>query len=291
MAFIFVQYWGPLATIPEVFMGDQPSRSQPVGDFSNPSQTSSANVSQLPNPGLYDENEARTAQHGTFQSIPPQAGYSPNQPYPIQQQASQSRQEHFGMSSLNSALPDVSYQNYNQLSTQRYPPSSSASALAYQTQNIAQFGNTPTMGQPAANIPYNMPYQAQFHGIYAPGHVPSPQQLQPAAASGTQFYGQGYAGQGQQTGPPFFIQPSQYAPQGHMYSANPAVAQYGGRGGFVTGSRVTPQQRSNEYLGGGSSAPGRPSSIGKSPAPFKDLLYLHTVPALEYRSWSFTHSP
>ena len=264
MAFIFVQYWGPLPTIQEVFMGDTPVGSQPVGDYSNPSQTARANVSQLSSPGLYDESEARRAQHGAFQSTSSHSGHSPNQPYPPQQHTSQSRQEPFGMTSLSSALPDVSYQSYNQLAPQRYPPSPSSSALAFQMQNIPQFGNPSAMGQPAGNAPYNIPYQAQYQGMYAQGHAPSPQHLQSTTPSGTQFYhGQGFIGQPQQPGSPFFIQPSQYGPQGHMYATSPSVAQYGVRGSFPNESRVLPQQRSNEYLGGGSSAPGRSSSIGK----------------------------
>jgi hypothetical protein len=273
MAFIPLQYWGPLPTIQEVFMGDIPTGSQPIGDFSNSSQTIRANVPQLSSPGPYDENEVRKGQHGAFQSTAWQAGYSPNQPHPSQQHASQSKQNPFGMTSLSNALLDVSHQNYAQLAPQRYLPNPSSAAVVYQMQNIPQFGSPSEIGPPAGNTPYNIPYQAQYQGIYATGHAPSPQHLQSGTPSGNQFYpDQGVMGQPQQPQQPgstFFIQTNQYGLQG-MYTASSSVSQYGVRGSFSGESRVSPQQRSNEYLRGSTNTPGRSSTISKFSRPTKN---------------------
>jgi len=236
MAFIWVQVWGPLSTTNGFIMGDVPLGSQSLGRDSN---MASRPESTLPSSSdQFDESEERKQRQGSN----PQS-----QAYTQQQQLPQTRMDSFNMNSIGATLPDLSYQNYGQLQPQRYALGhSSSTGLIYQLPNPPQFSTAQTLA-PSSNSPYNIPYQGQYQGMYAPGHTPSPPHLQ---SSTSQFYqNQAFMPQQQQQGSAYFIQSSQYSPQGHMYPPVPSPTQYGPRSGFSGGDpRLQAQQRTNEYL-------------------------------------------
>lgn len=177
-----------------------------------------------------------------------QIGYAQGQQYPPQQQPSQTRPEAFNLGSLNTALPDPSYQNYGPL-PQRYAPAPSPSGPVYQMQNNTQYAayHIPN----PANVPY--PYQAQYQGGYVTSSAGS------QAAIGKQPYHQGFVQQQQPFGSPYYIQPSQYSHPNQIYPGMHQPAQYGVRGNRSGENRIPPQQRTNDYLG-----PVRSSSTGES---------------------------
>jgi hypothetical protein len=258
MAFILVQFWGPLPTIYEGFMGDTPAGQQPLGHSTRPDSARPSSTSP------FDESDGRKGFQGGSQTHASQGNFPNVQPFSAQQHGAQGRQEHFNMASLGNALPDMSYMNYSNVSPQRYPSGPSPSPHVYQLQNIPQLGGPPPMSPPATNLPYNVPYQAQYQNMYAPSHNQATGSSQSGLNAGNQFY-QGQPFLGQQPVSPYFIQQGQYAPQSQMYSGSPSSGQYGSRGAFIGDNRPLPQQRGGEYQGGSSSAvvPGRSSSIGK----------------------------
>lgn len=259
MAFIFVQYWGPLPTIYEGFMGDIPPTSQPGGNLTNNHQGSGMISSEFPSPRVFENND------------PGKAYYSAPSPSQLQQQQGQQhmRPDSFAMNPLSASLPDVSYQNYH-LPGQRFQSNSPASTILYQVPNIPQFAGQAPMNQPGS-APYNIQFQPQYQNVYAPHYnsnhpQQSPHQLSGATPGTNQIYqNQGFMGpsQMQQPASPYFVQTGQYG-QGQVYSGNNGGAQYGSRGNF---QGAIPQQRSNDFSGGAysNSQPGRPSSIGKLP--------------------------
>ncbi|CZR50729.1 uncharacterized protein PAC_00603 [Phialocephala subalpina] len=263
MAFIWVQVWAPLPTIHETFMTDTPTGSQPDGNLPNSSQPSRQNVQHLTTAVSYDGSEVRRGYHGSSQSNTP--GSFPSVPsFPQQQSASPGRQDSFGMSSLGSALPDA-FQGYSNIPSQRYPVNHPASPPQYHQQN-AQYAVPAGMTSTTGSIPYNIQYQPQYQGMYAPAHSQSPTNLGVAAVMGSQFYqGQPYMVSPQQSGS-FYVQPSQYGVQNQMFPNNASTGQYGVRGGFGVDARLATQHRGTEYLsgtsGGGNS--GRSASIASS---------------------------
>lgn len=213
--------------------------------------------------GIYEDNEARRGQSGT----PLESNIPLSQLYQQQQFSSNTRAGSFAMNSLTTTLPDLSYQNYNQLQTQRFVSAPSSSGLVYQMPNVQQFPSAQALG-PSGNTQYNMPYQGQFQGhfsgLYAQGHSPTPPHLHhTGSATSNQFYlNQGFMGQQQQQSSPYLMQPGQYSPQGQMYPPVPSPGQYGARNSFSEDTRFQ-IQRPNEslglnYSGGGT---GRSSSI------------------------------
>jgi hypothetical protein len=259
MAFVVVQFWGPLPTINEVFMGDTSSTPQPPGDFTNVPQGTRSNGSQPSSQGPYSENETRRGpQPLSAQSS--QIGYPQMQAYSSQQHIQYPRPEIFNMAAIGNALPDLAYQGYGQVSSQRYPQSPASPGVLYQLQNVPQYTGAPNISPSPAT--YNMTHPAQYQGMYGAGHAGSAQQLSSGTAAGNQFYhNQGFEGQQQQQGSPYLVQPSQYASQGQIYGGSPS--QYGMRSSFSGDSRLPGQQRPNEYLvasAGGSN--GRSGSIG-----------------------------
>ena len=261
MAFIIVQFWGPIPTITEVFMGDTLSGSLPSGDPANAPQGMQSNFSQSSGRDPYNENETRRGQHAhSGQSL--RAGYTSMQTYSSQQQQhlQHARPEGFNMAALGIALPDLAYQTYGNAPSQRYPQGPNSPGLLYQLQNAPQYASDSPVNPSTAA--YNVPYQGQYHwqGMY--GTTNEGQHLS-SAAPGCQFYNsQGFAGQQQQQGSPYLVQINQYGSQSPMYSGSPS--QYGARGSFPSDSRHSGQQRGAEYLGVSQGGPTeRPSSIGR----------------------------
>jgi hypothetical protein len=263
MAFIWVQVWAPLPTSNSGFiMGEAPSRSQTTSRNFNMAHSTRQEPMQPSPSDQYEGTERRKELQETF----PQANYSNPLLYsPPQQQQPPMRADSFSMNSLGSALPDLSYQSYGQLSSQRYAPGASSSNLLYQLPNTTQFVGAQGINS-SGNSPYSMPYQGQYPGIYATGH--GPPHMQSSTSPTNQFYHnqafqQQQQQQQQQQNPPYFMQPNQYTPQGQMYSQ--LQSQYGQRNNFVGDPRLQSQQRANEYLGinYASGVDGRSSSIGK----------------------------
>ena len=259
MAFMVVQYWGFLPTINEVFMGDIPPAPQPPGDLSGDAQGRRSNVSQPSSQGLYSENETRRGQQQPSPAQSSQLNYPQMQAYSSQQHVQHARPEGFNLTSLGNALPDLSYQGYGQVSPQRYSQGPASPGMLYQFQNVPQYTGAPSVSPSSAT--YNMPYPAQYQGMYGAGHPGSAQHLSPGAQASSQFYhNQGFIGQQPQQGSPYLVQPSQYGPQGQIYSGSPS--QYGMRGTFSGDSRLSGQQRSNEYLAASAGGQSGRSSLG-----------------------------
>jgi hypothetical protein len=265
MAFILVQFWGLLLTNYEGFMGDTPTgRPAGEGDFARTTHVAGTNSAQPSSPSPFDESDGRKVFQGGSQTYGPQVNYPNIQSFPTQQYGSQSRQDHFNMAALGTALPDMSYINYSNVSPQRYPSGPSPSPHVYQLQSIPQIGGPPSMSPPATNLSYNLPYQAQYQGMYVPGHSPPPAGSQSGLNTGSQFY-QGQVFLAQQPGSPYFIPQGQYGPQNQMYSGSPSSAQYGSRAAFIGDNRLLPQQRGSNHQAGSPNdgAQGRSSSICK----------------------------
>ncbi|KAE8452120.1 hypothetical protein EG329_001587 [Mollisiaceae sp. DMI_Dod_QoI] len=263
MAFLWIQVWGPLPTIYEGFMTDTPGGSQPVGDLPNSSQGTRPNVSNLATAASYDGSEARRGYHGPSPSNTPQGSFPTVHSFPPQSNASPGRQDPFSMTTLGSALPET-FQSYGNMSSQRYSSSQSASPLQYQPPG-AQFTLPAGMTSQSPTAPYNMQYQSQYQGMYAPSHSQSPPNLGLAAGMGGQFYqGQTYMSPPQQPGSSFFVQPGQYSVQNQIFQSNAPAGQYGIRGGFGVDPRLTSQQRGMEYLGGPPVGANPASSSGQS---------------------------
>lgn len=256
MAFVFVQFWGPLPTIHEVFMGDVPPHRQPSGEFTSAPQGTRPSVSQSSGRSTYNENETRTGQPAP--SAPsPQPGYPPMQPYSSQQHIQHARSENFNMNALGNALPDLAYQSYGHVPPQRYPQGPASPGVLYQVQNVPPYTGAPSVSPSSAT--FNMQYQGQYQGMYATGNPA--QHLQPGAAGGQFYPNQGFVGHQQQQGSPYLVQPTQYGVQSQMYTGSPS--QYGMRGSFSGETRLPGQQRATEFLGASAAGPaGRSSSIG-----------------------------
>lgn len=244
-------------------MTDNTAGSQPDGNLPNSSQASRQNVPNLATTVSYDSNEVRRGYHGSSQSNTPQGSFPTAPSFPQQQNPSPGRQDSFGMNSLGSALPEV-FQGYSNMPSQRYPINHSTSPAQYHQQNT-QFAGPTGMPSPSGSMPYNIQYQPQYQGMYAPTHSQSPTNIGAAAAMGSQFYqGQGYMVSPQQSGS-FFVQPNQYGVQNQMFAANASAGQYGVRGGFGVDARLATQHRGTEYLTGSTGGnSGRSASIGKS---------------------------
>jgi hypothetical protein len=256
MAFVFVQFWGPLPTIHEVFMGDTPPHRQPSGDFTNAPQGTRPPVSMASGRGSYNENETRTGQSAP--SAPsPQPGYPPMQSYSPQQHIQPTRPENLNMNALGNALPDLAYQGYGHVPPQRYSQNPAASSgLLYQVQNVSPYSGAPNISPSSAT--FNMQYQGQYQGMYGTGNPA--QHLQPGTTGGQFYPNQGFVGHQQQQGTPFLVQPNQYGRQSQMYAGSPS--QYGMRANFSGESRPG-QQRAADFPGASTAGPaGRSSSIG-----------------------------
>jgi hypothetical protein len=253
-------------------MGDTPTSSQPIGNFSNAPQSRRTNFSQSSSQGLYGENYAvRTVPQG-FPSPPPQTGYPPMQFYLNQQHVQHSASEAFNMNSLGTALPDPSYQGYGYVPPQRYSQGLASPGAMYQLQNAPQYTGALT-GMNPSSVAYNIQYRNQYLGLYVSGHTQSAEHLQTGTAPGSQYYyGQGFAGQPQQQQvSPHLMHPSQYGPPSRISAGSPP--QYGMRSSFSGDSRLSGQQRTSEHLRGspGSGLTGRSTSnggkFGQHPAP------------------------
>jgi hypothetical protein len=261
MSFVFITVWTSLPTIHEGSMGDPPTGSLPLGDYSNPPSGPTVNVSEPLNLGTYEETEGNKGLHGNSPLSTSQGGHASMQSFP----SHQARQEHFNMTSLGTALPDISYQNYSNLPGHRYPSAPPHSPLLYQMQNVPQFTGSSAMSPPNTNLAYNFQYQNQYPGLYASGQTPPPPNLQAGMNATSQFYqGQGLIGH-QQPGSNFFVQQGQYASQGQVYAGHTAAGQFGTRGSFTGDDRLVVQQRGNDFVAGGYSggSAGRSGSIGE----------------------------
>jgi len=250
-------------------MGDIPIQSQPAGNIPDPGNA--APVSALNQ--NHDSEERRDSFENTLPSAS-RGNYPSMQSFASQHQAPHGRREPFDMTSMGSSLPDISYQNYSSMPSQRYPGGTSVSQYAYQLQNVPQFASPPVINPSPTNIPYNMQYQSQYPGVYMTGQSQSPANLQAGLNTAHQYYqSQGFAGQHQQPGSQFFIQQGQYGTLGHMYPPISAAGTYSPRGAFAGDNRISPQQRSLENQGSASAgvSPGRSSSIGKQMSLFEAL--------------------
>jgi hypothetical protein len=261
MAFILVQFWGPLPTIHEAFMGGQPPGSLFSSDYLTSSQGTRPKLPHVSTSSSPSDIEPRRGVQGIQQSSFPHNSYPQAQSYSAQQHASQGRPDPFNLTSLGGALSDSSYQPLNSPSP-RKPSGQSPSPLVYQMQGMPQYAGPQAINPQLANAPYNLQYQSQFLGMYTPNQVQSAQHLQSGTAGSQYFQGQAYMGQPQQAGSPFYVQPNPYGPQSQMYSGESPVAQYGMRSGFPGESRHP--QRGSEYPGTGfsSGAQGRSGSVG-----------------------------
>jgi hypothetical protein len=247
-------------------MGDTPT-GRPVidGDFQNTTAHGGrTNPAQRSSTSPFDESEGPKSFPGGSHAPGSQGNYPHGQSFPAQQHGSQSRQENFNMAPLGTALPDMSYMNYSNVSPQRYASGPSPSAHLYQLQNMPQLTGPASMNPPATNMPYNVQYQAPYQGMYVPAQNQSSANSQPGLNLGNQFY-QGQAFMGQTPVSPYFIQPGQYGPQSQMYSTSPSMGQYGPRGSFTGDNRPPPQQHSGEHQPGSliDGAQRRSSSIGE----------------------------
>ncbi|KAL3417282.1 YTH domain-containing protein [Phlyctema vagabunda] len=245
-------------------MGDLPRRAEPGGQFAN-HQSSGTSTSRFSTPGLYEGNEPESLPFG---SPNPTSTHESNASQHQQQHGQQIRPELFNMNSLGAALPDVSYQNYNLSSQQRFPPNSSAGPMIYQVPSMAQYAGQPSLTHPA-NSAYNMQYQPQYQGAYpqsypANQHTATSHQMHGGVQGGPQIYqNQAYVGQPplqQQAASPYFVQTGQYV-QNHIYAGAPTGAQFGARGNFQPGGAQ--QHRAPDYPGPGSSI-GKPNSTVSS---------------------------
>ncbi|TAQ83512.1 hypothetical protein B7494_g8153, partial [Chlorociboria aeruginascens] len=219
------------------------------GDIPTPS---GSNISQLPTPSPRgDADESRKSQSGA------------SQPHMPRQVSPQTQAEPFDMGSMSSALPDPSYQGYGQPRPQRYPSSQQPPVL-FQLQNVPQFVNQGSMN--AGLMPYNIPYQPHYQGVYNPNHpvqhhisgVPVPSQF---------YQNPGFIQQSpQQPGSNFFIQTAPFNPQGQGYGGSQSPVQYAPRNSFAGEGRGSSQPRGSEYLGGATST-ARSSGMASSPSP------------------------
>lgn len=259
MAWIWVQVpvWR-LPTIHESFMSDIPGGTPPVGDLHNAPQGSRSSSSQLPPTGPYDSSDPRRTYYPSPQPTAPQSNFQQMSTFSQQHNPQPGRQDSFGMSGLGSALPEV-YQNYGGSSSQqRYPSTHATSSLQYPQQNM-QYAVPAGM----TSSPYNVQFQPQYQGMYAP----NPNQSQSGHGAATtgmanQFYQAPYMNQTQQAASSFYAQAGQYA-GAQMMAGNVSAGQYGGRG-FAVDGRPT-QYRGTDYLPGpsGGGDPGRSASICK----------------------------
>jgi hypothetical protein len=264
-------------------MGDTPT-GRPVvdGDFQNTAHGGGANSTQRSSRSQFEESEGQSTFQGSLHA--PGSGshgnYPHGQSFPAQQHGSQNQQEQFNMAPLGTALPDMSYMNYSNASSQRYPSGPSPSAHLYQLQNMPQLGGPASISTPATNIPYNVQYQAPYQGMYVPGQSQSNPNSQPGLNIGNQFYqGQAFMGQAPMS-PPYFVQPGQYGSQSQMYSTSPSLGQYGARGPFTGDNRALPQQRSGEHqLGNPTDGVQRRSSTIGALETFRSMYIKLTNPA------------
>jgi hypothetical protein len=186
------------------------------------------------------------------------SNYNPNQSFPAQF-ASPHRTDAFSMGNIGAALPEVQYPNYNNSAEQQRQQGHTASN--YQMPNMSQFGGQQAQNSPIANMPYSLPYQNQFHGMYPAHHVSLPH-VQTAANSAPQFFqSPGYIGQLQQQIPPYFVPSGQYGHHGPQVYLSGA-AQTGVRGAIADGRQLSPQV--TEFSGGPPrvGGQGRPGSVG-----------------------------
>ena len=231
-------------------MGDTPTSSQPIGNFSNAPQSTRTNFSQPSSQGPYGENDAaaRTVPQGLPSPLP-QTGYPQMQSYLTQQHVQHSTPEAFNMNILGTALPDPGNHGFGYFPPQRYPPGLVSPGITYQVPNAYQYTGAST-GMSPSSVTYNIQYRNQYQGLYLSGHTPSAEHLQTGVAPGNQYYyGQGFAGQQQQQQiSPHLMHPNQYGPPGRIYAGNPP--QYDMRSSFSGDSSLSGQQHTSEQLGG-----------------------------------------
>lgn len=258
-------------------MGDTTAGAQPVGSNSNTAQNTTLPVSSLSLSGIYDNAPRKMTAAPSPQSNVPMAGHHPYQQYHPQFHNVQPRADTLNMSSLEGALPDMSYQNYGHVPLQRYSQDHPQSGLVYPMQGHPQYAAQTASRAPSSNSPYHMQYQSQYHGMYPSSHAPQAQQMQSGAPTGNQFY-QGlvmaqhhHQQHHQQAGPPYYMQPAPFGPQGQGYP-NQLAPSFGARSSFHgdfhgENVAVSPRPRSNEYAvaAPGSAVAGAASSVGKSP--------------------------
>jgi hypothetical protein len=260
MAFLFVQYWGPLPSIFEnpASSGALVDNSYSLDYSTNPPTLITPSAARL-FAGMSDHPDSGRQPYGTS----PGQSQGPFQGSQQQQQQQQQQQSFYGqqpaqqgmgrssalnMNSLASALPEVNYgQNYASQSSQRFQQPTSASAMAYQMQQLSQLG-----GQSA-----NLQYGQQFPNMY--GASQASQQPSLTGFANHQYYGQQQQSQGQGRG--LYQQAGQFQGQAGGFSG--AGYPYGTtvQGGFSV--RQPGQQRSNEHLGAvGAGGVGRSGSSG-----------------------------
>lgn len=252
MSFILVQLWAPSSGPNERFMGDSTAVPVPIGNNFNLSPDMGPGVPKpASNPSL--DQDSRAAQQEKSQNPPSNTNYPQYPTFPSQ--ISQHRTDAFNMANVGGALPDMPYQNYNNVILQRQMPGHSPS---YPIQGMSQFptsqASSPSM------IAYGVPYQGQYNTMYPAHHVPLSHQMQAPTTNSQFFSGQGYSGQLQQIGSPFYLQSSQYGPQAHMFSA--ASPQYASKAPYSGEVRQQTQQGVDHHLSTGASGGGRPNSIG-----------------------------
>lgn len=254
MSFILVQLWPPSSTRNERFIAPVPV---PFCDnFNQSSGMRPGAPNPTANPSLDPESRATqqgpSPQNSQNSQNPPNTNYPQYSTFPSQQHASQHRPDAFNMTNIGGALPDLQYQNYNMQQHRQLP----GQPPSYPMQSMAQFPTSQATNP--SMIGYTIPYQGQFNAMYPANHASS-QQMQAPTNNSQFFSSQGYAGQSQQPGAPYYLQSSQYGPQSHMYST--PSPQYALKNPYSSESRQQPQQ-AIDHLSTSASGAGRSSSIG-----------------------------
>lgn len=265
MAFVYVQYWIPVAyPLPSIHENpvDLPThnhsfvpQSQPLTAFRRPHR-----------PHLRPHSNSVTHFHS------PLATQSPA--YPSQESAVALRrhltvaqmeaskesgdyshtarpQGSFNMTSMSESLPNQSHgQSYGQQSQARFPPGAPAPALVYQLGQISQMGGQHVqnvVGSPVYNMQYAAQHQAMYGGSQAAFHNYQPAQVHPQ-----QFYpNQAYIPQQHlPQGPHHYYQQGQYGSQPQSFNNSQYRSQYNPAGNMADEAGPSSRHNSEEYLAG-----------------------------------------
>ncbi|EPE31802.1 RNA-binding, RBD [Glarea lozoyensis ATCC 20868] len=241
-------------------MGDSPTGSFRGGKPTNDAQNMRANDAHTQS--IATDSDLRMSQQTIPAHMAQAASYNQQQSFPGHF-ASPLRPDAFSMGNIGAALPEVQYHNYHNTTEQQRQQVHNAPN--YQMQGMTQFSGQQAQGSSIPSMPYSVPYQNQFPGMYSAQHA-TPQHVQSSPNSNGQFFqGQGYMGQlpQQQQIPPYFVSSAQYGHHGsQMYHSG--VVPSGVRGTFADSRQLSPQV--NDFSGGfpRAGSQGRAGSIASS---------------------------
>jgi hypothetical protein len=239
-------------------MGDSPIDSLHGGELPTESQKFRAADAQPTT--MMTDHHVRIGQHPMSAQTNQSAMYQQNQSYPTQFSSPQ-RADAFNMGTIGTALSEVQYHNYNSLAEQQCQQGHTGTN--YRMQNMHQFSGQPVQNSTISAMPYSLPYQNQYHGMY-PAHQASSQHIPATTGSaGPFFQGQGYVSQVQQQQqqhqqvPQYFMPSGQYGNHGSQVYL-PGAGQLGARSAFSDSRQVSPQV--TDFLGGFPRVGGQPRS-------------------------------